>query len=162
MNATLWLIISIFGFACAGVCLILAVILFFRYQIPNVIGDLSGRRAAKEVAALRGDSEAAHRNAQSSGRTADFTAMARAHESKRLDQTTERLQKSQTEELKKELLRQAEAAQASAITQVLSEPAITSVLSGEESTGHRTEDLKRIEHFTVIRAITEIHTEEYV
>lgn len=160
MSATLWLIISIFGFACAGVCLVLAVIIFFREKIPNVIGDLSGRRAAKEVAALRGDSEEAKKNAQSSGRTADFSAMAKAHESRRLDQTTEKL-----EDLdKSEKMKPAEEtdSQSGAITQVLSEPAITSVLSENGNTAEHTDDLKRVEHFTIIRAITEIHTEEYV
>ena len=160
MNATLWLIISIFGFACAGVCLVLAVIIFFREKIPNVIGDLSGRRAAKEVAALRGDSEEAKKNAQSSGRTADFSAMAMAHDSKRLDQTTEKLKEVPQPQNSKAA--EETEAQSAAITQVLSEPAITSVLSDPSGSGEHTDDLKRVEHFTIIRAITEIHTEEYV
>lgn len=224
MSATVWLIISIIAFALAVVCLAFSVLLFFRYDIPAVISDLNGKRAAREVAALRGDSEEAMRHAQSSGRTSDFKAMAAAHESKRLDISTENLYKGKVEILNAEgdsektvemknghtgrtgrlggehtgktgrLGRERTgktgklgrtAAEASAtqvfetagpvtdvlnpfleqptgITEVLNEKGATIVLAVEPEETHNTADLKRIEHFEIIRAVTEIHTEEYV
>lgn len=213
MSATVWLIISIIAFALAVVCLAFSVLLFFRYDIPAVISDLNGKRAAREVAALRGDSEEAMRHAQSSGRTSDFKAMAAAHESKRLDISTENLYKGKVEILNAEddsektvemknghtgrtgrlggehtgktgkLGRTAAEASATqvfetagpvtdvlnpfleqptGITEVLNEKGATVVLAVEPEETHNTADLKRIEHFEIIRAVTEIHTEEYV
>ena len=84
MSAAGWMAFSIICFTLAGLFLALSVLLFIRYKIPRVIGDLSGRQAAKEVAALRGDSEAQKTARAHSGHTSDFKAMAMAHENKRL------------------------------------------------------------------------------
>lgn len=45
--------ISIAGYVLAAGCLITAVILFFRFNIPYVIKDLNGTLAQQEIAALR-------------------------------------------------------------------------------------------------------------
>ena len=42
-------LISIVSFIAAAVCLVVTVILFFWFQIPSVIGDLSGRTARKSI-----------------------------------------------------------------------------------------------------------------
>ena len=163
MSATGWLIIAVTGFAMAGLCLAFAVWLFIWYKIPEVLGDLSGRRAAKEVAALRGGS----------GHTADFHAMAVAHESKRLDKKTGEMEEgsSPTEAFPSEELRGGEPE--APITGVLDEPqtiGITQVLNEtgapvvpeEPEEAPATEDLKRVLRFEIVRSVTEIHTEEYV
>ena len=49
--------LSIISFAVAGVCLVLAVFFWFFFQIPNVIGDLSGRTARKSIAKMRAANE---------------------------------------------------------------------------------------------------------
>lgn len=186
MSATGWLVFSLACFAMAGGFLALSVVLFFRYKIPNVIGDLSGKRAAKEVAALRGGNESKDRPGHS-GHTSDFKAMAIAHENKRLDKTTDNLAGkaevldedggNPTEDIRDgghaELLNDS----GSAITGVLNAPevpqiGITQVLNEQEGAyeiqapeedSHRTtEDLKRVEHFVITRSITVIHTDEVV
>ena len=45
--------ISYIAFAGAVVCLILAVILFIKFKIPTVIGDLSGKNAKKAIQQMR-------------------------------------------------------------------------------------------------------------
>ena len=186
MSAAGWLIFSITCFAMAGGFLALSVLLFLRYKIPNVIGDLSGKRAAKEVAALRADS-ASKGHSGHSGHTSDFKAMAIAHENKRLDKTSGDLAGkdeildddggSPTEDIRDgghaELLN---AYSGGAITGVLNTPeppqiGITQVLNEKggayeiqapEETRRTTEDLKRIDHFEITRSVTVIHTDEVV
>lgn len=173
MSATGWLIIAVTGFAMAGLCLAFAVWLFIWYKIPEVLGDLSGRRAAKEVAALRGGTEGTRKATDGSGHTADFHAMAVAHESKRLDKKTGEMEEgsSPTEAFPSEELRGGEPE--APITGVLDEPqtiGITQVLNEtgapvvpeEPEEAPATEDLKRVLRFEIVRSVTEIHTEEYV
>ena len=46
-------IVSIVAFVVAGVCFAIALILFFTFNIPSVIGDLSGRTAKKSIKKMR-------------------------------------------------------------------------------------------------------------
>lgn len=50
---SLWLVVSIIAFSLSGLLFILAVSIFITDKIPAVIGDLSGRTAAKQIAELR-------------------------------------------------------------------------------------------------------------
>ncbi len=50
-------IISIISFVIAGICLTLAVFFWFKFDIPAVIGDLSGRTARKSIAKMREENE---------------------------------------------------------------------------------------------------------
>lgn len=59
MSAELYQNISIVAFVLAAIFLIIAVILFFVFDIPAVLGELSGKTAAKQVAEIR----AANKNA---------------------------------------------------------------------------------------------------
>lgn len=45
--------LSVISFAIAGVCLVIAIILWFYFRIPTVIGDLSGRTAKKSIEKMR-------------------------------------------------------------------------------------------------------------
>lgn len=45
--------VSYVSFAVAAVCGILAIVLFFKFRIPSVIGDLSGRSARKSIEEMR-------------------------------------------------------------------------------------------------------------
>ena len=49
--------ISVISFAVAGVCLVLAIFFWFFFNIPTVIGDLSGRTARKSIAKMRAANE---------------------------------------------------------------------------------------------------------
>ncbi|MCD7803106.1 MAG: hypothetical protein LUH09_09480 [Clostridiales bacterium] len=49
--------LSIVSFALAGVCLVLAVFFWVFFQIPTVIGDLSGRTARKSIEKMRAANE---------------------------------------------------------------------------------------------------------
>ena len=46
-------IISNASFVAAAVCGIVAIILFFKFHIPSVINDLSGRSARKSIEMMR-------------------------------------------------------------------------------------------------------------
>lgn len=46
-------IISIVSFVVAGICLLFALFFWFKFKIPSVIGDLSGRTARKSIAQMR-------------------------------------------------------------------------------------------------------------
>lgn len=100
MSALTWFTIAIVGFSLSGIMLIVAVILFFTLKIPAVIGDLSGKTAAREIQAIK-ESESsgapkAHKIRKASSTSEklqakptvspeDARAMALAHSSKRLD-----------------------------------------------------------------------------
>lgn len=49
--------LSIISFAVAGVALALAIVSWFFFEIPTVIGDLSGRTAKKSIAKMRAENE---------------------------------------------------------------------------------------------------------
>jgi len=53
MSATIWFIIAIVGFSLAGILLIGAVFMFIKLNIPAIIGDLTGRTAAKQIEEIR-------------------------------------------------------------------------------------------------------------
>lgn len=50
-------IISTVSFVISGICFVIAVFCWFRFKIPSVIGDLSGRTARKSIAQLRAQNE---------------------------------------------------------------------------------------------------------
>ncbi len=50
-------IISIVMFCLAGVCLAFGIFCFFRFNIPKIIGDLSGRTARKSIEHMRAENE---------------------------------------------------------------------------------------------------------
>ena len=99
MSAQMWYIIAIVGFSLAGVALVTAVIMFFKMNIPAVIGDLSGKTVAREIKAMRSASLAAGKAPSTEERKTDgkpleipkqataerAAAMAVVHASKRLD-----------------------------------------------------------------------------
>lgn len=49
--------ISYIAFTGAAGCLILAIILFIKFKIPTVIGDLSGKNARKAIQQMRNSNE---------------------------------------------------------------------------------------------------------
>lgn len=98
MSANAWFIIAIVGFSLSGIALAAAVILFFKLNIPSVIGDLTGRTVAREIKAMREtNASSGDKRFRSSAvnlergtlteKVADSTTngMAIAHASKRLD-----------------------------------------------------------------------------
>jgi hypothetical protein len=53
MDAATWLTISIIGYSLAGVLLVVAIFMFIKMNIPAIIGDLSGRTAARKIREIR-------------------------------------------------------------------------------------------------------------
>ncbi|WP_066315518.1 hypothetical protein [Bacillus sp. FJAT-29814] len=53
MDAATWLKISIIGYSLAGVLLVVAIIMFFKMNIRAIIGDLSGKTAARKIKEIR-------------------------------------------------------------------------------------------------------------
>ncbi|MCM3763624.1 hypothetical protein [Neobacillus niacini] len=53
MDAATWLKISIIGYSLAGVLFVVAIIMFFKMNILAIIGDLSGKTAARKIKEIR-------------------------------------------------------------------------------------------------------------
>lgn len=53
MSAELYQMISIIAFICGGIFTIAAVVLFIKFDIPALIGELSGKTAEKKVQEIR-------------------------------------------------------------------------------------------------------------
>jgi hypothetical protein len=100
MDATIWRMISIIGYFLAGVFFIAAIILFFKMNIRTIIGDLTGRTAARQIQEIRERNrmtgnqrykpaafqlERGTWGTDRTGRKVGKTAQAIAHASKRLD-----------------------------------------------------------------------------
>ena len=49
--------LSIISFVLAAVALAVAIVLWFFFDIPTVIGDLTGRTARKSIAKMRAENE---------------------------------------------------------------------------------------------------------
>lgn len=58
MSAQTWNIISIVGFLLSGIALIAAILIFIKFKIPSVIGDLTGKTVAREIKAMRENNSA--------------------------------------------------------------------------------------------------------
>lgn len=52
-------IVSIISYVLAGICAVLAIVFWFIFKIPHVIGDLSGRNARKSIELMRQNNEKA-------------------------------------------------------------------------------------------------------
>lgn len=55
--AQVYNIISIVGFSLAGIFFILAVVFWIRFNIPKIVGDLTGRTARKSISQMRSENE---------------------------------------------------------------------------------------------------------
>jgi hypothetical protein len=53
MDASTWILISIVGYSLSGVLLIVVVFMFFKMNIPAIIGDLNGKTAARQIQEIR-------------------------------------------------------------------------------------------------------------
>lgn len=53
MSANTWFIIAIVGFSLAALLLIIAVFMFIKMNIPAIIGDLTGKTAARQIEEIR-------------------------------------------------------------------------------------------------------------
>jgi hypothetical protein len=53
MDATAWLRISIIAYSLAGVLVAVSIIMFFKMNIWAIIGDLTGRTAARQIQEIR-------------------------------------------------------------------------------------------------------------
>lgn len=60
MTAELYQMISIVCFVLAGVLLLLSIVLFIKFRIPKVIGELSGTTERKAIAAMYGKNKQEH------------------------------------------------------------------------------------------------------
>ena len=53
MDAIAWLVISIVGYSLAGILLIITIFMYFKMNIPAIIGDLTGKTAEKQIQQIR-------------------------------------------------------------------------------------------------------------
>lgn len=53
MSAEVYQMISMVAFSCGGVLTLIAIILFIKFDVPSLIGELSGRTAEKKVQEIR-------------------------------------------------------------------------------------------------------------
>ena len=66
-TAEIFSLVSLISYIAAGVCLVLAVLFWFLFKIPVIVGDLSGRTARKSIAKMRQSNEkSGHKSYRSS------------------------------------------------------------------------------------------------
>lgn len=53
MSAEVYQMISMVAFGCGGILTLIAIILFIKFDVPSLIGELSGRTAEKKVQEIR-------------------------------------------------------------------------------------------------------------
>lgn len=173
MNATTWLIIAIVGFSLSGITLIAAIFIFIKLDIPAVMGELSGKTAAREIQAIRAasESEKTEKTEDTKENNIKKSAMALAHLSKRLDKaadmdTTEKMNDADKE-------RHTKALKSERYTEPLVKQHKTSILSrNNEVRAHATVALRETEKlkereiipvkFKITRSIVVIHTNEVI
>ncbi|WP_042462815.1 hypothetical protein [Neobacillus dielmonensis] len=73
MDATAWLSVSIIGYSLAGVLFAVTIFLFIKMNIPALIGELTGRTAAKQIQEIR-----EHNHSGSKRPTSPFDRLSRA------------------------------------------------------------------------------------
>ena len=176
MSATVWTIIAIIGFSLAGVCLIISIFVFFKLNIPAVIGDLSGKTVAREVKALRESEATGYKKnfsysdmSSEKDRVYDGKLMGKAHASRRLDFTSGPLNNTKDENATEVLSSNATEVLVSNATEVLVSN-VTEVLSQNVINGttvlSNTEELEVVEEvpvvFKVVRTLIYIHSEEII
>ena len=102
MSATVWFITAIVGFSLSGIAFVTAAVMFFKMNIPSIIGDLNGKTVAKEMKELRANNLSTGDKSFRPSRTnmdrgmltekvipeLSGKASGEAHKSKRLDRTT--------------------------------------------------------------------------
>lgn len=161
MSANAWFIIAIVGFSLSGIALAAAVILFFKLDIPSVIGDLTGRTVAREIKAMRetnassGDkrfrpSAVNLERGTLTEKVADSTTngMAIAHASKRLDKASGEIGSRAFRRKKTGTIELSDAVQGktdSGLTDVLESDAATEVLrtDGQKGPGENRAEVLR-------------------
>lgn len=102
--ASIWFTVAIVGFVLSGLSLVATVVIFFKLKIRSVIADLSGKTVARGIKEMQNESSDGNKKGRftldrdaktdkmNNGKV-DKNAMALAHESKRLDKTTNNLKK---------------------------------------------------------------------
>lgn len=137
MSAQTWFLIAIIGFALSGVTFVAALFMFIKMNIPSIIGDLSGKKVAREVKAMREQNSANSEKLSKTGKTdrgplggrivRDSNVLKKVHASKRLDEKTDEIGMTPTEEL-------------STATEVLGGSEATAVLGDTNATELLTSD----------------------
>lgn len=97
-SAQIWLIIGICGFALAAIFLVISLVLFIKSHIPTIIGNLTGKTAARQIEQIRNSNEKSspkrykpdtfnkvNKTAQQPERPLFMANQAVAHKSKQLD-----------------------------------------------------------------------------
>lgn len=79
-------IISMVAFGISAVCLILSVFFWIKFNIPKIIGDLSGRNARKSIEEMR--EKNSKQVSDYSNRAVDYNKMSNAGRSRRTGRTT--------------------------------------------------------------------------
>ena len=167
--------ISIVLYVIAGVCLVITVLLWFAFDIPTVIGDLSGRTAKKSIAKMRENNERSGVKSFKSSKTnlerGKLTGVPETTGNINKQSTT-----SSTEEETGLLDDQAVQLSASEETALLNESEETALLSEVEETGLLVDDNETAlleetisynipvggKHLEMIESVMMIHTSEVI
>lgn len=151
--AQVYNIISIVGFSLAGIFFILAVVFWIRFNIPKIVGDLTGRTARKSISQMRSENERSGKKVytpQSSAGSGSIR-LKNLGDEKTASLSVEKGSKSDENE-KTELLEQ------QAETELLTEGMETELLSQEMET----ELLMEAEDTTLLGGTDELLEESYV
>lgn len=161
------LLISKISFAAAGICLILAIIFFISFKIPNVIGDLSGRNARKSIEKMREFNEKSGSKAYKPSKT--NAARGKLTETMREMRKKEQNQSLGEEQQETELLEENKKMTPSKLeTELLYEDRTTELLQAENETELLEENIDEVSkrkegvRIHIIEEIIWVHTEEVI
>lgn len=140
-SANILMYVTIGAFVLAAVCLVLAIVLFFRLDIRGVVGDLTGKTVAREVQTMRAETKQSEDSHEKKQIPHGMTTSTNLSKSKLIDKRKKAKEENKATDLagKQEYMMSDENATTlldtdnNATTLLTQEDAATTVLSSEEN-----------------------------
>ena len=161
--------LSIISFVVAGVALALAIVLWFFFEIPTVIGDLTGRNARKSIARMRTENEKSgvknYKESKTNAERGKLTETMSGIKSK--SASDGKMETGLLVENKAEVIETEETGLLESEATGLLEPDATGLLIDEDETATLGENVSREKRvggkpLTIIEEIMLIHTDEVI
>lgn len=156
-------VVSIVAFAVAIACFVIAFILFFAFNIPSVIGDLSGRTAKKSIKKMRITNENSgnkeYRTSETNKSRGKLTATMRHDSPKPKGKQEAKVESPSATFAETGLLKESMRQTYSESTVLLSNTEENDVIY--DGSGRRVDETKR-KAFSMIDDVVMIHTDEVI
>lgn len=144
MNETVWFVVELIGFILAAVLFVVNIILFVRFHVPQLVGELTGKKFEREVRQIREANEERYRHSYRGSRRSNVNPLEQMETAKQWEKEME--ETASTTVLSYDAT---ETMVLSERTSVLNDPGATTVL--EQDSG-----------FEIVRDLVLIHTDERI